>query len=159
MSTLSPSLSNDPGLLFSTSNLQQLQYDDVAAIVAIFLASLAYVTSGTLWNRPDPYRYKLFERPQQLSGARQVAQQSRDLAERLLKDECDIAVLWASQSGTAERLAGRLSKELGRDFGARVLLLDISDIEPASLANVPNSKLAIIMASTFGEGDPSDNMH
>lgn len=161
MATLSPLLSSTTSAidLLSTLNLQQLQYDDVAAIVAVSLASLAYVTSGTLWNRPDPYRYKLFERPQQHSGRRQVAQQTRDIAERLAKEECDVGLLWASQSGTAERLAGRLSKELSRDFGARVLSLDVSDIEPASLANLPNNKLVIFMVSTFGEGDPSDNMH
>lgn len=141
------------------SLIQQASYDDFLALVAVFIASLAYVTKGLLWSRPDPYRYQLFERPQQQSDITSGPQRSRDLAERLKQENGEIAILWASQSGTTERLAGRLAKELCRSFGAKVLLADTSDIDPASCTRLSNDKTIIFMASTFGEGDPSDNMH
>lgn len=101
----------------------------------------------------------MFERPQQQAGAPVQNEQSRDLAERLEEGNADVAILWASQSGTAERMAGRLAKELSRHLGAKVLLLDLSDVEPYSCTKISQSKLVILLASTFGEGDPSDNMH
>ncbi|KAK5719448.1 NADPH-cytochrome P450 reductase [Elasticomyces elasticus] len=139
--------------------VQHARLDDVAALAAVALLSTAYVTKGRLWRKTDPYSFKLYERPQQQPGAIKAAEQSKNLAERLEQSNADIAVLWASQSGTAERMAGRLAKDLRKHFGARVLLLDLSDIDPASCADLPASKLAVFLASTFGEGDPSDNMH
>ncbi|KAK5735734.1 NADPH-cytochrome P450 reductase [Elasticomyces elasticus] len=133
--------------------------DDFAALAAVALLSTAYISKGRLWRKPDPYSFKLYERPQQQPGAIKAAEQSKNLAERLEQSNADIAILWASQSGTAERMAGRLAKDLKKHFGARVLLLDLSDIDPASCADLPETKLAIFLASTFGEGDPSDNMH
>ncbi|GAB7362330.1 hypothetical protein MBLNU230_g2345t1 [Neophaeotheca triangularis] len=141
----------------ATDVLQQRSYDDVAAAFAFLLATVAYTTRGALWARPDPHAWKLYERPQQAKGALQATQQSTDIARRL--ENADVAILWASQSGTAERLAGRLSKELRMHFGVKVLLLDISDIEAASCSQIPETKLTIFLASTFGEGDPSDNLH
>lgn len=139
--------------------LQQTKYDEVVTTVAVLLSGLAYVTRGSLWDREDPYRYKLFEKPKQRAGAFGMVQRIDNLGQRLEAEGCDIAILWASQSGTAERLAGRLAKELRRVFGAKVLPLDISDIAPGSLTDVPSSKIVIFVASTFGEGDPSDNLH
>lgn len=144
---------------FQTRVLQQAQYNDVVALLAVFLVGLVYTARGMLWERADPYRHKLFEKPQQLAGASRVVQRIDNLATRLEAEGSDIAVLWASQSGTAERLAGRLAKELRRNFGAKALPLDISEVNPASLMDVPKGKLVIFMASTFGEGDPSDNLH
>lgn len=139
--------------------LQHTKYDDLAAVIAIIAASSAYISKGSLWAKPDPYRYKLFERPQQLShGAHARQQQSRNVAERMCQANADIVVVWASQSGTAERLAGRLVRDLTRQLNAKVLLLDVSDVEPASWRDLHGTQLAIILASTFGEGDPSDNM-
>lgn len=134
-----------------------MSYDDVAAVFAFALAGVAYTTRGILWAKPDPHAWKLYERPQQAKGAPQTTQQSTDIAQRL--EKADVAILWASQSGTAERFAGRLSKQLRTHFGLKVLLLDISDIDPASCSRIPESKIIIFLASTFGEGDPSDNLH
>ncbi|TKA26012.1 hypothetical protein B0A50_05524 [Salinomyces thailandicus] len=137
----------------------QAKFDDFAALAAVTVATAAYATKGYLWDRPDPNAYKLYERPQQQLGAGVREQQSRDLAERFEKEQADVAILWASQSGTAERFAARLTKDLSRFLGVRVLLSDLSDIEPASCTKLPENKLTIFLASTFGEGDPSDGMH
>ena len=68
-------------------------------------------------------------------------------------------VFWGSQSGTAERFANRLTQEIHRRFGIAALAADLSDYDPASIALIPPSKVAIFILSTFGEGDPSDNTH
>lgn len=70
-----------------------------------------------------------------------------------------MVIFWGSQSGTAERMANRLAKECHQRFGLKVLSVDTSDYEPSTVVQIPKTKLAIFMASTFGEGDPSDNMH
>jgi NADPH-ferrihemoprotein reductase len=139
--------------------VHQLHFDDILAITSIMTAGLAYFTNGILWNRPDPHLKQLYERPQQRGASIEAEKHSRCLATRLSEARADVALLWASQSGTAERLASRMGQELTRHFGMKAVVLDISDIEPASCAKLPNDKLAFFLASTFGEGDPSDNMH
>lgn len=79
-----------------------------------------------------------------------------DFAEKF--QDADIVVFWGSQSGTAERLAARLCKEIRQRFGKKALAADASDYETASVGKLSSSRLAIYIVSTFGEGDPSDNM-
>jgi NADPH-ferrihemoprotein reductase len=69
----------------------------------------------------------------------------------------DIVVFWGSQSGTAEAFATRLVRDLRSRFGLEALSADLSDYEPDSIANIPPTKFAIFLVSTYGEGDPSDN--
>jgi len=62
-------------------------------------------------------------------------------------------ILFGSQTGTAEGLAGRMAKEAGkRGYAPRVLALN--DYEQASLTN---GGKAVIISSTWGDGDPPDN--
>ncbi len=63
-----------------------------------------------------------------------------------------IAVLYASQSGTAETLARKLVKEL-KARGHVVSLASLEGYAPATLAE---ERYAILIASTYGEGDPPD---
>jgi NADPH-ferrihemoprotein reductase len=42
-------------------------------------------------------------------------------------------------------------------FGLDALIADLSDYDPESITNIPHSKFAIFIISTYGEGDPSDN--
>jgi len=64
-----------------------------------------------------------------------------------------LLVLFGSQTGTAEGLAKRVAKEAQqRGFAPRVLALN--DYEQASL---PDGGKALIISSTWGEGDPPDN--
>lgn len=69
----------------------------------------------------------------------------------------DLVIFWGSQSGTAEALANRLVRDCRSRFGLDGLAADLSDYDPESIANVPASKFAIFIMSTYGEGDPSDN--
>ena len=77
------------------------------------------------------------------------AAQSQQPAAAKLK----VAILFGSQSGNAESLAKRIGKETQkRGHTASVLALD--KISPAALAQ---EKCALIITSTWGEGDPPDN--
>ncbi|THY63422.1 hypothetical protein D6C99_00559 [Aureobasidium pullulans] len=58
-------------------------FEDIAAMALVGAASAAYMFKGTLWDKPDPYLYKWFERPQKLMGGRAGAQQTRNVAEKL----------------------------------------------------------------------------
>jgi NADPH-ferrihemoprotein reductase len=69
----------------------------------------------------------------------------------------DVVVFWGSQSGTAESLANRLVRDLRSRFGLEGLSADLSDYDPATIASIPETKIAIFLLSTYGEGDPSDN--
>ena len=66
----------------------------------------------------------------------------------------DIAVLYASQSGTAESLAKKLGKEI-KSKGHTVTLASLEGYTPAELAS---RKYAVLIVSTYGEGDPPDSV-
>jgi sulfite reductase (NADPH) flavoprotein alpha-component len=63
-----------------------------------------------------------------------------------------IAILFATQSGTSERLAKKLAKELKLQ-GHIPDLASLDSYSPVSLAE---QSYALILASTYGEGDPPD---
>ena len=68
-------------------------------------------------------------------------------------------IFWGSQSGTAQAFAARLAKDIKRRFQKTALVADFSDYDPSSIVGIPNAKPACFIMSTFGEGDPSDNVH
>ncbi len=63
-----------------------------------------------------------------------------------------IAVLYASQTGTAEGLARKVAKEL-KSRGHVASLTSLQDYTPAALAE---ERYAIFVASTYGDGDAPD---
>lgn len=63
-----------------------------------------------------------------------------------------IAVLYATQSGTSQRLAKKLVKEIAK-HGHTAELASLDHYSPVSLAE---QTYALILASTYGEGDPTD---
>lgn len=64
-----------------------------------------------------------------------------------------LLVLYGSQTGTAEGLAKKLAKEAqSRGFGPKILPLN--DCEPTLLGQASK---AVIISSTWGDGDPPDN--
>ena len=65
-----------------------------------------------------------------------------------------ISVLYASQSGTAESLARKLAKEL-KTLGHAPAVSTLVGYTPASLAAEP---YALILASTYGDGDAPDGV-
>lgn len=67
---------------------------------------------------------------------------------------CRIAVLYASQSGTAEALARKLAKEL-KSAGHAPSVSTLVGYTPAALAK---ESCALILASTYGDGDAPDGV-
>lgn len=69
-----------------------------------------------------------------------------------------VLLLFGSQTGTAEELAGRLAKDL-QAYGQKVLILDPEEVQAeefGEIAQIRNMLLVLCMA-TYGEGDPTDN--
>ena len=75
-------------------------------------------------------------------------------AAALAKPSHRIAVLYASQSGTAEGLARKLAKEL-KAQGHVPAVSTLVGYTPAALAE---EKYALILASTYGDGDAPDGV-
>ena len=63
--------------------LQTASADDVIAMAVLAILSAVYMLRGTLWDKPDPYLYKMYERPQEKMGAKTVKAATRDVAERM----------------------------------------------------------------------------
>jgi NADPH-ferrihemoprotein reductase len=165
---------------------RQLAYDDVAVLGFLALCGASFLHSGISWDKPNPYEYKLFERPQEKLNGKAAQKATRNIAQKLdevvngqtshhyplsfdfliilltlsspgLQQQKDVVVFWGSQSGTAEGFASRLARDCQRNFGLQAMAADLSDYDPDTLALIPNSKLAVFIISTYGEGDPSDN--
>ncbi|KAF6806241.1 NADPH-cytochrome p450 reductase [Colletotrichum sojae] len=143
------------------SQLAPATFADTAALAAAGILSAAYVLRSYTWDRPDPYNYILYEKPQQGAGG-STSKRSKNIAERLeelvsLTNGKDVVVFWGSQSGTAEGFANRLARELHQRFHLQAMSADLSDFDAETIAQIPQTKLAIFVLSTYGEGDPSDN--
>jgi NADPH-ferrihemoprotein reductase len=67
-------------------------------------------------------------------------------------------IFWGSQSGVTERFAQRLSREWHSRFGLKTLVAEMDEYDPEHLAALPKDKFAVFMTSTYGEGDPPDNV-
>jgi sulfite reductase (NADPH) flavoprotein alpha-component len=61
-----------------------------------------------------------------------------------------LTILYATESGNAERLASDVAKS-ARKLGFKPLLVDMADLELASLAK---ARRLVMIASTWGEGEP-----
>lgn len=136
---------------------QQAGYSDYAVLFFSLLALTGYVTNGKIWNKPDPYLYKFYERPQEALGQGARSKETRDIAQKLEETNRDLVIFWGSQSGTAESFAHRLARECHRRFKIDAVVADLSDYDSESISLIPQSKLVIFLLSTYGEGDPSDN--
>ena len=139
------------------ASLRPSSIGDFVTLILLAILGAAYLLRGIAWDKPDPYYYKYFERPQQLEGGSGQQQATRNIAQKLEESNSDCVILWGSQSGTAEGFANRLAKECRLRFSLPTITADLSDYEPETIALVPESKLVIFILSTYGEGDPSDN--
>ncbi len=64
-----------------------------------------------------------------------------------------LTLLWASQTGNAENLAGTFAKE----FKAQGWAVNFQSMNDYSLEKLAKDKLVIFVTSTFGDGDSPDN--
>src|SRR5215831_7924783 len=61
-----------------------------------------------------------------------------------------LTIVYASESGNSERLAADMAK-LARKRGLKPTVVDMADLD---LADLPNSRRLVVIAATWGEGDP-----
>lgn len=132
-------------------------YTDYGLLLAIVLGSSYIFNKGSIWPKRDPFQHLLFEKPQKQHGTTPSARATRDIGEKVRDSEARFAILWGSQSGTAEGLANRLARDFQQRLKTAVVVGDLSDYNPETIANVPESVTVVLVMSTFGEGDPSDN--
>jgi hypothetical protein len=58
-------------------------YDDVAVLAFLALCGARYLLHGIVWDRPDPYEYKLYERPQEKVNGKAAQKATRNIAQKL----------------------------------------------------------------------------
>src|SRR6185312_2924070 len=61
-----------------------------------------------------------------------------------------LTIVFASESGNSEKLAGDVAKQ-ARKLGFKPQIIDMADLEMAALAK---SKRLVVIAATWGEGEP-----
>ncbi|KAI9661865.1 MAG: hypothetical protein M1821_009104 [Bathelium mastoideum] len=131
---------------------------DTITLIILLCLSVVWHTRRWTWDKPNPYSYVWYERPQMKDGGGSACEkQSRDIAESLVRAGKRIVIFWGSQSGTSERLAYRLGRDLRLRLGLESLTVDLSDYDAETIARLSNDHIAIFLLSTYGEGDPSDN--
>lgn len=100
---------------------------DIAALGVLALGSAGYLLRGYTWDKPDPYDYIWYERPQlKNGGALNAKKETRNIAQKLEETNKDLVIFWGSQSGTAEGFANRLARECHLRFGLETMAADLS---------------------------------
>src|SRR5262249_54496147 len=61
-----------------------------------------------------------------------------------------LTIVYASESGNSEKLAGDLAKA-ARKYGLKPAILDMADLDPSVLTS---AKRLVVIAATWGEGEP-----
>ena len=111
-------------------------YDDIVILALLALGGASYLTRGSLWDKPDPYHYKWFERPQESAlNGRHIKKETRNIAQKLEETQRDLVIFWGSQSGTAEGFANSLARDCHRRF--RLEACEASRVGPG--AGIPGS--------------------
>ncbi|KAF3901496.1 hypothetical protein ABW20_dc0104384 [Dactylellina cionopaga] len=131
-----------------------IEYDtaDIVILSAIFAATIAYFTKGSLWGKPKD----LFADLAHSNGAARAGK-TRDFVKKMGESDRNAIFFYGSQTGTAEDYASRLAKEGHARFGLRTIVADIEDYDFENLDTFPSDHLAVFLLATYGEGEPTDN--
>ncbi|KAK1565897.1 uncharacterized protein LY79DRAFT_585157 [Colletotrichum navitas] len=140
-----------------TTLLENTTYTDYGLLLAVLLGTSFVYNKGNLLPMTNPNEHLLFEKPQRQDAATRASPITRDIGERVRESEACFVILWGSQSGTAENLSHRLGRDIQQQFKSKVIVSDLSDYDPSTLANVSDHVVLVLVMSTYGEGDPSHN--
>lgn len=66
----------------------QLTLDDCIGLLVILVVTIAYLSHGYLWDKPDPYHHLWFEKPQARSVVNNLPAQTRNIATKLEERVC-----------------------------------------------------------------------
>lgn len=97
MATILPQHWTMSNTYVGVQSLQSAAFDDVVAMAVLAVLSAVYMMRGTLWDRPDPHLYKMYERPQEKMGFNSVAAVSRDVSERMQQMVSSLSVILSFQ--------------------------------------------------------------
>ncbi|OWZ00455.1 NADPH-cytochrome P450 reductase, partial [Phytophthora megakarya] len=134
---------------------------DTYVVVGSILAVLA--TAVLFLREPKPKQDKLAEEMlrigQQMKMYKEAAEPAPSKSKTSNEDSPEyaggrVAILFGSQTGTAEGFAEVLKKE-GRKAGFQTHAIDLEDYDAAE--KLKEEKLVIFVMATYGEGDPTDN--
>jgi len=140
-----------------SSILNNAIYADFSLLAVILLGTSFLFNKGHFFPQKNRLEHIFYEKVQKQDAPDSRTQVTRDLGEVSRKHDANFVVLWGSQSGTAEGLAQRLTRDVQQHFGCQVVLGDLSNFDPDTIANIPGHVFLVLVLSTYGEGDPSDN--
>ncbi|KAA8646701.1 NADPH cytochrome P450 oxidoreductase family protein [Aspergillus tanneri] len=130
------------------------EWDLVLAVGLFTLVLVIVLHDSSLFNK-DPFAHIWYEYPQ---GEKQAQNEAEtNIATALNVQGKDIVIFYGTQSGTSYELAKLLGRNISQRFSKPVLVADLSDYDCNSLAEIPATKAALFILSTYGEGDPPDN--
>lgn len=91
------------------------------------------------------------------AAAEDGAPDARDFVAKLKATKKRLAILYGSQTGTAEDYAIRLAKEAKTKFGLGSLVCDAEEYDYENLDSVPEDCVVVFVLASYGEGEPTDN--
>jgi NADPH-ferrihemoprotein reductase len=119
-----------------------LSFAPLAAGLALLLAVAAFLAK----RRTAPLAGK------PLSGAVSV-----DASSAAGDDRPRVAIVFGTQTGTAERFAKQLKTEIQAAVGDATVVEAVDAEEYDAAARLPAERLALFLVATYGDGEPTDN--
>lgn len=134
------------------------QFDtlDLIVMLAVFIGSLYFLYQK--YRPADSLSSRYTTSVVTIAPTAAALSQDGSFIKRMKSEGRQVLILFGSQTGTAEELAGRLAKDLQK-YGRKALLLDPEEMDVddfASISEIPDA-LVILCMATYGEGDPTDN--
>jgi NADPH-ferrihemoprotein reductase len=97
----------------------------------------------------------------QLNSQPAIKRPAAETAQRLSLEDPNkprVRLLYATQTGTAERFSKQLATELRKRYAESGTLIDVVDLENYKPAEqLPREKLLVLCVATYGDGEPTDN--
>ncbi|KAK5064241.1 hypothetical protein LTR84_000074 [Exophiala bonariae] len=82
---------------------------------------------------------------------------TRSLRKRLEQTGKRCIIFYGTQTGTAEKFALIMARELTARYNLPSMIADLDDYDFVDLASMESNLLAIFILATYGEGGPTDN--
>jgi NADPH-ferrihemoprotein reductase len=111
---------------------------DIIVLTAIAIVG-GYFFSGYYLNKPEETSSNT------ANGSAVVAQKTdRSFLGRMKSENRQVLILFGSQTGTAEELAGRLAKDLQR-YGKKPLVMDPEEMDTEDLPKITGNYIAYLI--------------
>ncbi|MFH4974977.1 hypothetical protein AB6A40_001686 [Gnathostoma spinigerum] len=136
--------------------LEQLDFIDLIVLTVALVVAVYYAIYSRSNDKSKGIAETITSRQPLITPMKNGA----SLVERMKSEGRQVLIIYGSQTGTAEELAGRLAKDL-KKYGHKAVVQDPEEMDPEDfgrLKEIPSLLLLMCMA-TYGEGDPTDNAH